>query len=490
MTDKLCFTAGSELARRIRRGELSPVDLANAYLDRIEEQGEDVNAYSALRPREEILDEAKKAEEAVNSGDRLGPLHGVPVALKELLGTKAGLRHTYGCALFEDNVADEDALTTKRLEDAGAIVLGTTSVPEFGHKGTTDNYIQGPTSTPFDHDRNAGGSSGGATAAVGYGLAAIAQGADGGGSLRIPASWSGVVGFKPSFGRVPIRMRPNGFAGHTPYLHQGPQTRNVEDAALMMDVLAGPHSSDPFSLPADEGPSYVASTRESIDGLDVAYSRDFGVFPVEERVESIVTDAAYDLEDAGANVEEVDIEMGHSHQELCELWRRETGVKSAAMAQTFKENGVVDMLEESDKLTPEFTSMLEMGYEMSGVETKQDDAIRTDVYDAIRDVLDEYDLLVTPTTATPPTKNADDGNTLGPTEVNGVDVDPTLGWCLTYPVNFTGNPAVSLPAGFTSNGLPVGIQLIGERFADRTLFAAAGAFERIRPWHDAYDRLH
>jgi amidase/aspartyl-tRNA(Asn)/glutamyl-tRNA(Gln) amidotransferase subunit A len=485
MVDPL--TPAAELATRIRRGDLSPVEVVDTYAERIRDH-DDVNAFTATR-LDEAREEAEDAERAVEAGDRLGPLHGVPVALKDLFGFKEGLTNTFGSAPLREFKPPYSALVTQRLEAAGAIVLGTTNVPEFGHKGLTDNDLFGPTSTPFDLDRNAGGSSGGATAAVGYGLVPLAQGADGGGSIRIPSAFSGVYGIKPSFGRVPLKARPDAFANHTPYIHHGPHARTVEDAALMLDVIAGPDSDDPFSLPADDTDSYVAASRRGIDGFDVAYSPTFGDFPVDDRVRAVVDDAVEAFETAGASVEEIDLDLGHSHTTLTDVWMRQIGVLYAEMAANFEAGGVVDLLDRRDELTPEFADLLDLGNSLGAVEYKQDDVIRTDVYEAVEGVFADYDLLVTPTLAVPPIENADEGTTLGPREINGEEVDPCLGWCLTHPVNYTGHPAASIPAGFTDDELPIGLQIIGQRFADDDVLAASGAFERVRPWHHRYRSL-
>jgi Asp-tRNA(Asn)/Glu-tRNA(Gln) amidotransferase A subunit family amidase len=483
----LCFVSATELASRIRRRDLSPVEVVDAFLERIEERNGEIGAYVTVIG-EEARDAAREAERAVGSGEPLGPLHGVPVAIKDLFDYKAGVRNTFGSKPLAGHVPQHDATYVERLEGAGAIILGKTNTPEFGHKGATDNLHFGPTSTPFAPGKNAGGSSGGSAAAVADGLCAIAQGTDAGGSIRIPASFCGVYGFKASFGRVASVTRPDAFVSHTPFSHSGPLSRTVEDAALMLGAMSGPHPRDPLSLP-DEGIDYIAATRRSIKGMRVAYSPNFGIFPVEERVLSVVEEAVRAFEEAGARVEGVDVELGHGQRELCELWMREVGVKSAEIVANLKDAGVVDLLgEHREDLTPEFAGLVEKGWGMGAVEHRKDDVVRTEVFDALQDLFDDYDLLLTPTLAVPPFDNADDGNTVGPSEVNGEEVDPLLGWCLTYPVNFTGHPAASVPAGFT-DGLPVGLQIVGRRFADETVLAASAAFERIRPWHDSYDKL-
>lgn len=484
-TEELCYTPATELASRIRRGALSPVTVVDAFLDRIEDRNDDINAYVTVI-EDEARDAAREAERAVDHGDHLGPLHGVPIALKDLHAYKKGVRNTYGSIPFKDYVPDHDASFVKRLEDAGAIVLGKTNTPEFGPKGTTDNLLFGPTSTPFDLDRNSGGSSGGSAAAVADGLCAIAQGSDGGGSLRIPASFSGIYTIKPTYRRVASVERPNAFGSHTSFSHRGPLARSVEDAALMLDVMAGPESRDPFALP-DDGTEYLRATRRSIDGAKIAYTPDYGIFPIDDRVLDIVDDAVWAFEDAGAEVDEIDIEMDHSHRTLTDVWLKFSMVGHATRAATLKDEEGMDLLgDHRDEITNELIRMIEGGQDISAIEYTRANHIRTDVLDTIEDVLDEYDFIASPTLACPPVKNTDDGHTVGPTEINGEPVDPQIGWCITYLINFTGHPAASVPAGVTNDGLPIGMQIVGRRHADDAVLAASAAFERVKPWFDSY----
>jgi amidase/aspartyl-tRNA(Asn)/glutamyl-tRNA(Gln) amidotransferase subunit A len=436
---------------------------------------------------DEARERAQETEQAVEAGEELGPMHGVPIAVKDLFDFKAGVRNTMGSKPFEEFVPDESATYVERLEEAGAIIVGKTNTPEFGHKGTTDNRVIGPTSTPFDLDRNAGGSSGGSAAAVADGLVPIAQGSDGGGSVRIPASFCGVYGFKASYGRVAQAIRPDAFLSHTPTIHAGPLTRSVEDAALMLEVMTGPHPRDPLSMP-DDDPDYRDAVRRGIENFKIAYSPTFEIFPVDDRVRAVVAEAVSAFEETGAAVEEVDLGIEHSQQELADLWIREIGMLYHSAVEGFKDEGINLLGEHRDDLSPEFAEMLEDTRDLSVIEYKRDEHVRTEVYDAIQDVFVEYDLLVTPTLAVPPVENENDPETqtIGPTEVNGEPIDPLIGWCLTYPINFTGHPAASIPAGLTDDGLPVGLQLVGDRFADTDVLAASGAFERVRPWHDTY----
>ena len=487
MSDELAYVSAVELAGRIRRRDLSPVEVVDYFLGRIEKLNPLINAYVTMLD-DEARERARRAEQAVMAGEALGPLHGLPVALKDLLTLKPGVPATSGSVPFKNFVTEQTTTYVAHLEGAGAISLGLTNSPEIGHKGTTDNYLFGPTSTPFAIGRNAGGSSGGSAAAVAAGLAPLSQGSDGGGSIRIPASWSGAYGYKASYGRVPFVARPNAFMSLAPFIFSGPITRTVEDAALMMSVMGRHDPRDPMSLP-DQGIDYLAATRRAVHGLKVAYSPDFGIFPVDRRVAEVVRSALPAFEEMGMGVEEVQIKIDATQQELSALWIRQTALLNLELAHAVKPLGIDLLGEHNGQLTPTFAETLEIGKSMSGWDQRAGELLRTKVYDPIQDVLDDYDVLVTPTLTVPPVENASDGDTLGPAEVNGEEVERCIGWCMTYPINFTGNPAASIPAGFTEDNLPIGMQIIGRRYADETLLAVSAAFERARPWHHKYLEL-
>ena len=487
MTSEIPAKSATELAALIRQRERSPVDVVDAHLDRIAAVDGSINAFVTVIEAQ-AREHAREAEQALDAGESVGPLHGVPIAIKDLFDFKAGVRNTFGTTAFESFVPRETATYVERLEAAGAIVLGKTNTPAFGYKATTDNDVIGPTSTPFDPAMNAGGSSGGSAAAVAAGMVSLAQGTDGAGSLRIPAAFCGVVGYKPSFGRVAQATRPDAFVSHTPFIHIGPLARTVADAALFLAATAGPHPRDPWSLPATET-DYVAATRQSIDDLSVAYSPDLGSFPVEEGVQAVVEDAVDGFREAGAAVERIEFAVGESRDRLEETILVELGTSNTSVVESFAESGI-DLLEDHRDVLPDaFVEMVESARDRSVAEYKRSEFVRTAVFDAVQDIFDEYNLLVTPTVGVSAVPNAEDGTTTGPTSVAGESVDPLVGWSLTYPFNFTGHPAASLPAGEASDGMPVGLQVVGRRHADATLLAACGAYERTRPWHDSYESL-
>jgi amidase len=481
--DELSRVTAAELAGRIRRRELSPVEVMDAAIARIEAGNARLNAFVHL-DLDQARERARQAEHAVASGAELGPLHGIPTAMKDLFDFKPGWPTTFGgVRALRDFVVDFYCAWAERMERAGAIIVGKTNSPVMGFRGTCDNPLFGPSRNPFDTSLNTGGSSGGSAAAVAAGLLPVAEGTDGGGSIRIPASWCGIYGYKQSFGRVPYVARPNAFTGIHPFLFEGTLARTVEDAALVTESLAGYDPRDPFAL--DDRPALTSALRRSIRGWRIAYSPDFDVFPVAPEVAVVVADAVRAFEEAGAHVEEVKLGIERDQRELSDLWCRLIIPINIATFESFKREGMDLLGDHRDDFPQEYLRWVDEGYELRTADLMRDEELRSEIYDAIQNALENYELIVTPTLACLPVENATDGNTKGPTEINGIEVDPLIGWCLTYPVNFSGHPAASIPAGM-AEGLPVGMQLIGRRYADADVLAASATFERLRPWRDSY----
>lgn len=480
----IAYMSAATLAQHIRRREISPVEVIDKTITRVEKRNPGLNALIYLG-FDDARKEAKKAEDALMKGEAQGVLHGVPSAIKDLFDFKPGWPTTFGgVRALKNNIAQFYCLFAERIEKAGAILVGKTNSPVMGLRGVCDNYLFGASRNPFDTRLNTGGSSGGSAAAVADGLLPLAEGTDAGGSIRIPAAWCGVYGYKASYGRVPVVIRPNAFAGDLPFVFEGPITRTVEDAALAMTALEGYDPRDPHSL--DEHVDYLSALRRSIKGMRIAYSPDFDVFPVEPRIRDCVAQAVKAFDEAGAHVEEVKVGITTPQRELSDVWSRLMMPLNLGTFATMKMYGVDLLKDHRDDFPPEFLRWIEIGEKMTLNDLARDQWVRSQVYDAIQSVFANYDLLVTPTLASMPVKNRDDGNTVGPSSVNGEEVDPLIGWCLTYPVNFTGHPAASIPAGLV-DGLPVGMQIIGRRYADADVFAASAAFERLRPWQANYE---
>ncbi|MCW2636910.1 MAG: Amidase [Blastococcus sp.] len=483
LSEELAYAAAGDIAARIRRRDISPVEVMDAVLARIEERNPSLNAL-VFTAFDEARDQARAAEKGLMSGAELGPLHGVPTATKDLFDFKPGWPATFGgIRALKDFSVPTRCTYAERMEDAGAILVGKTNSPVMGFRGTCDNYLFGPTRNPFDPSKNSGGSSGGSAAAVADGLLPLAEGTDGGGSIRIPAAWGNLYGFKASFGRVPQIARPNAFGSLNPFLFEGALTRTVDDAALALDVLAGYDDRDPFSL--DDPRTFAGATRQSIQGKRIAYTPDFGIYPVDRRVTAVVAEAVRSFEEAGAVVEEVSFDFRYDQQELSDLWCRLIIPLNIEGLEGLAAQGVDLLREHRDDFPPEYLHWIDAGYRLTAQDLLADQRMRTHVYDQIQHVMRSHDLLVSPTLGCLPVDNADDGNTMGPRSIEGVDVDPLIGWCLTYLQNFTGHPAASIPAGLV-DGLPVGMHIAGRRYGDADVLAASAAFERLRPWHGHY----
>src|SRR5262245_48731053 len=393
LSDELSYMSAAELARRIRQRQLSPVEVVDAAIARIEKRNPSITAFVYLG-FDDACKEAKAAEKAVMAGDAIGPFHGVPSAIKDLFDYKPGWPETLGgiraCA---HRVSDSHCVFAERMEKAGAIFLGKTNSPTFGFRGACDNYLFGPSRNPFNTAKNTGGSSGGSGGAVADGLVSIAEGTDGGGSIRIPSSWCGIYGYKASFGRTPFVSRPNAFGGTAPFLFEGPMTRTVEDAALALNALAGHDSRDPYSL--DETIDFMAATRRSIRGWKIAYSPNLDVFPVDPRVGEVVAKAVRAFEEAGAHVEAVKLGLKRSQRELSDLWCRLIMAGTVLTFEQYKREGLDLLDKHRDDFPPQFLHWLDVGAKLTAADYLRDQQMRSEVYDAVQGVLDNYDLLVT-----------------------------------------------------------------------------------------------
>ncbi len=462
----LCFTPAVELADLIRRRALSPVEITRAVLGRIERLNRPLNAFILVHA-ERALEEARRAEETVMAGQPLGPLHGVPVSIKDNLWTR-GDRTTFGSRLLAEFVPPEDAPSVAGLRAAGAIFIGRTNLPEFAWRGSTDNRLFGESRNPWDLTRTPGGSSGGGASAVAAGLGSLALGSDGAGSIRIPASFCGLVGLKPTFGRVPMYPAPG---GHELVAHVGPLARTVRDVALMMNAIARYDRRDAFALP-DDGVDYLAACEEPLARphgrapVRVAWSANLGYAAVDPETREIAAAAARTLAEIGLEVEEASPDLGDPGWILQTLYG---GAQAGAHA--------ARPPEQKAQMDPELVAYAEASAELTVVEYLKALAARQAMVAELRRFFERYDLLLTPTLCLP----AFPLGLVGPREVAGREVTH-LGWTLCYPFNYSGQPAVSIPAGWTASGLPVGLQIVGRRLEDALVLRAAATFEVLRPW--------
>jgi amidase len=458
MTDEIIYASARDLAARLRNGDLSAVEVMDAFLARIAVVNPDVNAICTL---EETLarDGAAAADEARIRGDALGPLHGLPIAIKDLAET-AGIRTTMGSPLFADNVPNVDQVFVARLKQAGAIIIGKTNTPEFGAGSQTFNPIFGPTRNPFDLSKTVGGSSGGAAAALASGMAPLADGSDFGGSLRNPAGYCNVVGFRCSPGRVP--KHPARTLYNTMSV-TGPMARDVEDAALMLSVMAGPDPRDPLSI---ESPGSIFAADLEMDCRDerIAISADLGYLPVDPAVRKNVAETAATFSSLGCEVESAFPDLADA-EEIFHV------IRANSFALGF--GGLYKNVKESLKDTIQWN--VEQGLALTTDDLNKAQIKQEALYHHVRRFFDEYDFLILPSAQLPPFSVDVDW----PREIDGVQLDTYLKWMqVCCVVTVTGLPVISIPAGFTDEGLPLGIQIVGRWHDDLGVLKVARAFER------------
>jgi len=468
--------SATEIADGVASGALDPVAVVDGYLDRIAARGDVTNAFVTVL-EDEALAAARSVRDRVAAGEDL-PLAGVPVGLKDLNETKAGVRNTKGLAPLADHVATETTVMVERLEAAGAVVVGTTNTPAMGHTVRTDNRLVGPTGTPVDPDRNAGGSSGGSAAALADGLCALATGSDVGGSLRTPAACCGVVALKPSHALVPSGSRTNAFRGHTPVGVRGPMARDVRSLARMLDVVAGRDETDPFSPPRPADYEAAVADAPAPADLDLAYSPDLDLFPVSPAVRESIEETLGDLAAAGATVDEVQIDGPDRHTVNQTYMVQVTTDFATAVAELGREHDVDLLADHRDAIPDQLIALVEAADDHDLTEYTHADFPRTELYRAVEAAMAGYDALVCPTLATPPLRHDEPY----PTEIDG---QPTNGvptdWTLAWVFNLTGHPVASVPAA-PAAGLPVGMQVVGPTYAEADLLGVAAAIEKTSPW--------
>ncbi|HEU4567133.1 MAG TPA: amidase [Marmoricola sp.] len=461
MPDLSVESTARELAAAVRGRRISARELLDLHLDRIRERNPELNAIVSL-DEDRAHDAAARADEATALGVEVGPLHGLPFAFKDTHDV-AGWRTTYGSPLFADHVPDSDELLVERVRRAGVVLLGRTNVPEFAAGSHTFNPVFGTTLNPVDPSRSAGGSSGGAACALATGMVPLADGSDMGGSLRNPASFCGVVGLRPSLGRVPAW--PVGNFWETTSVG-GPMARNVGDLALLLSVMAGPDPRVPTAL-GEPGTAFAPPVSGSLAGLRVALSTDLGgAFEVDEAVAAVVEAAGPVFASAGADVRP-------AHPDLAEADDCFRTLRAWHFQASFG-----DLLREHpDGFKKSLADNIRAGEPLTGADVARGYAQRTALSERMREFFTDHDVLVLPTSQVPPFPADQEF----PTSINGKPMQSYLDWMRSaYFITVTGCPAISLPAGTTPEGLPVGIQVVAPFGADRRLLEIAAAFEAAR----------
>ena len=466
-SDPFAYASAAELAELIRTKQASATEVMRATLARAEKADAALNCFITICG-EKALRDAAAADDAVAGGEALGPLHGVPLHVKDLVNTK-GVRTTFASAMYEDNVPAADSVSVARLKQAGAILMGKTTTPEFGHMPYTEAPLFGRTRNAWAADRTSGGSSGGAGAALAAGVCPIGIGTDAGGSTRIPAAANGVVGFKQSAGVVPHDMAPDVFANFSSI---NPMSRTVMDAALMLEAMAGEHPSDPYSYGAPST-GFVAAARAegTLAGLRVAWRPQMANTVIDSEVLDLTERAAMALGELGAIVEPMDDDL----EPVEPIW---FAYASAIWNARFR-----DLLPQwGNRFSPTLVKQMELGKDTTGEAVGRALLGRTRLFQKVQGWFDRYDIIVSPTLAR--TAIPIEEKLFEPIEIEGMKAGTVRkAWYpYTHPFNLTGHPAISLPCGFHSDGLPVGIQFAGRRSEDARVLKVAALFEQARPW--------
>ena len=463
--EDLAFAPATELIALIAAKQVSPVELTELYLDRIERLDSQLRSY-ILVAADHALASARAAESAALRGDNLGPLHGLPIPIKDTQMT-AGIRTMQGSLLFEHRVPERDSAVVERVRAAGAIVLGKTNAPEMGFVGTCQNRLGPDGTNPWDTTRTPGGSSGGAAAALAAGLCPLATGSDGGGSIRIPANFCGVYGLKPTQGRVSAYTGIEGPPMPNIFSQSGPLSRTVGDAALLLRVLAGRDHRDPTTL-REPTPDFEAAVDVDIGGMRVAWSPDFGFADVHPEVADVTYSAARVFDDLGCHVEETQLMLDPPYDTYGALMTADSYARYGEYLQS-----------DGDKLTGYGRFFIEHGSNVTAADYARSLGMVDRLKATMNDLFEDYDLLLSPTACFPAFRNGE-----YPGEVSGKSAFPDqyFNGAFTMPVNAIGHTAATVPAGFSSDGLPIGLQIVGRRGAEEAVIAASACFERARPW--------
>jgi aspartyl-tRNA(Asn)/glutamyl-tRNA(Gln) amidotransferase subunit A len=475
-TDQICQLDTITLAGAVAAKELSPVEAVEAVLERLDRLDPTLHMFTTV-VADQAREDAKRIEADLAAGREIGPLVGVPTGVKDLICTK-GIRTASGSYAYADFVPDEDDVVVERIKATGAVVIGKTQVPEFGYSGTGQTPLAEPTRNPWNLERTSGGSSAGSGAAVATGVGPFSLGSDGGGSVRIPASFCGLYGIKPTMGRVPLYPgtkdhRYPGVSSWESLEHIGPLTRTVADAALVLSVIAGYDDRDRLSV-RSEDVDWLGAVDGDLGGVRVAYSPDLGYAAVDPAVRTVVDQAVTVFErDLGCTVERADPGWEDPYEALLPLIVCESDL--AGLRRLADELG--------ERMSPHLVDVLRIDWtaeQLTGAVVR-----RKAVYNAAWRFFRSYDLLVTPTLAVPPFEHG----LQGPATIEGREVDAFYWLSFTFPFNFTGQPAATVPAGFTEDGLPVGLQIVGRRLEDALVLRASAAYEAAAPWRDRWPAI-
>ncbi len=469
--EKIGYMPINKLRKMISTKEISPVEIMNETFERINSLNSRFGAYITL-DQAGSLKKAKEAEEAVMKGKDLGPLHGIPIPIKDLEPVK-NMRCTFG-SIPADIIAEEDAISVERIKSAGGIIIGKTNTPEYGNAGTTENRVFGISRNPWDEELTPGGSSGGSAVSICSGMTSIAQGSDGGGSIRIPASLCGIFGLKPTQGRIPRRVHNNTKWNEINFSTTGPMSIDVTDSAILLEVMSGFHQDGENGTIGEENPTFTNFSDTNLDGIKIAFSKGVGGALANKEVIESIEKTVKKIDGLGFSVEEIDFYPDESEM-LFRTWFDFWCARSYLMTPH-----LIDDKKNREGLTDYFRTNIQHGKDISGASLFEALNNIGKYRKYTQSIFNNYDLLITPTIAVKPFKINE-----YPEEINGIKCgSPFWDWTpFTYIFNLTGNPAASIPVTRSKDNLPIGMQVVGGLMKENLILAFSKLIESNEPWN-------
>lgn len=468
---ELKYLSATEIGRLVNNREIRPVEVVSYFKDRIDKYAKDLNCFTYLN-FDYAYKKAYELEERLNKGEKLGVFAGVPFALKDFLSSKKGWPCTHGGVECLKDIDEYNSVFCRAMEKADGIAIGKTNAPAFGFRGTTDNIMFGATKNPFDIRRNSGGSSGGSATAVAAGLVPIAEGGDAGGSIRIPASWCNLVGFKATNYYIPNVCSPDAYSATHPFCTCGGETKNIQDSINLFNLMRDYVKEDPQSR------EFKNIHKKD---LKVGITYDFNLYNTDEKIKEALKKRKLDIENnLGITINEISFSFKHSLKEMAETWCKMISIDTTIELDELKRNGFD--IEENRKYFPkEFLYYADEVRKMNYKDYYKWNLIKSDIYHNFREIFDKYDLIISPVTSCMPVFNTSDNNTLGPN-----NVEPLIGWSETFMINFIGNPAISIPCNLSKDNLPIGMQIIADKGNDNYILDFSQKLEKLIKWKDFY----
>lgn len=483
--EKLENYSALELGRAVNKKDISPLEVIKYFISRIEKRNKSINAF-VYTNFEEAIKEAKNLENRLMSGENVGEFAGVPIALKDFLPSKNGWPTSRGGVKSLIKIDKENSICYETLKSLGAIAIGKTNAPSFGFRATCENKLFGITKNPFNLKYNSGGSSGGSAAALSDGLVLLAEGTDGGGSIRVPASWCNLFGFKASSGLIPNICYPDAWVATHPFCTSMALTKNILDSAIILNYMSRFNSKDPYSYKRDffDYSKLKNIDEKDIKNLKIGFTYDFNIFPhIDDEIKTSMKKIMNKLSSLGIKIDEIDFKINRSLKELTDAWCFGISIDTTIEINLLKNEGFDLIKDHRDELPEEFIYWYEKVCHFNLMDYYKLNKVRTEILYSFENIFDKYDIIFSPTTICLPLLNDNKRNFFKLNEVLDEKINPLIGFGETFLTNFSGHPAASIPIGMSKNNLPIGMQIIAKKFCDSDIYKIAFFLEKINPWN-------